>query len=135
VFVIRPFAPANDTYTEALGSGRLNLLTDSNLRIALSRYQSQIGGVALVEQAIFTQFFETLEPFTVAYTVYSEIANEKRRDDLIIESPFKTDFDALAASPVLWNLLTIRLEFEVAREDYLAELDHRANIALLALNP
>ena len=129
VFLLGGWLPVNDTYEEALSSGRLALLTDSDLRLALSRYRSAIDDIGGMYDYIGTQYYEELEPFMVANTVYSEVAYDQRRPDLV-EAPFATDFDALAESRELWNLLTLRLEWEVALQEYLPRLDALAVDAL-----
>lgn len=58
----------------------------------------------------------------VANTVYSEIAAAWWRDELV-EAPFRTDFEQLAQSRELWNLVTLRLEIEVAVQDRFRTVD------------
>lgn len=133
VFVLKKWEPANDTYAEALGSGRLNLITDPGLRLALSRYQSQIENVGATVDFFTKAYYGQQEPWMVANTVYSEVAYDLRRGELV-QGPFRTDFDALAQSRELWNLLTLRLELEVGYQDFLEELDQRAVTVLDALD-
>jgi len=130
VFVLISWQPVEDTFNEAVGSGRLNLLSDSDLRNGLSRYHAMLANFdRIVVQSIHTQYYVELEPFMVANTVYSEIAYDLRRPDLI-QAPFDTDFEKIAQSSELWNLLTLRLELEVMRNDYLVQIDKTAESVL-----
>ena len=122
VFTFGIWTPANDTYEEALGSGRLALLTDAELRLALTRYRARSARVGDSYRLIQTQYYEELEPFMVANLVYSEVALGTWRDSLV-QGPFRTDYDALARSPELWNLVTLRLEWDVDLQASLSLLD------------
>jgi len=76
-------------------------------------------------QAVETQYYGQLEPFLVANTVYSELAAAWWREQLA-DAPFRTDSSRLASSRELWNLLTLRLELEVALQDRLDGMDRLA---------
>jgi hypothetical protein len=131
VFTFGSWQPINDTYKEAISSGRLKLIKDRTLRVALNNYQSRLEDSRLIESAIQIQYFDQLEPFMVANTVYSEIAYHTFKGELI-EAPFKTDLKALATNRELWNLISLRLELAIANKrtltrvlkqnDYLIEL-------------
>jgi len=133
VFLLKMWEPVNDTYTEALGSGRFNLIDDPDLRLALSRYQTQSEMLSVTSGFISTAYYGQQEPWMVANTVYSDIAYDIRRD-VLEQGPFRTDFDAMAQSRELWNLLTLRLEMEVALQVNLDRLDEHAVAVLDALD-
>lgn len=135
VFVIGVWSPVNDTYEEALGSGRLALLTDPDLRLALNRYRSSLDKIGSYTGLITTQYYQELEPFMVEHTVYSEVGSSWNRYGLVQGAPFATDFDALVESQELWNLLTLRLEWEVVLQRDLPRLDSLAQDVLRRLAP
>jgi hypothetical protein len=126
IFVTGGWNPVNHTYVEAMNSGRLRLIEEEALRLDLTRYQALIEDVARSYRAIETQYYGELEPFLVSNTVYSEIAAEWWRDDLV-DARITTDFQTLAESRELWNLVTLRLEAEIAvmsRLERLEEMTH-----------
>lgn len=133
VFVTGGWAPVNTAYREAVSSGRLQLIRDDALRILLTVYEESMEQIDQINAMIETQYYQELEPFLVANTIYSEIAAQWWRDSLV-EAPFETDFEALAGSRELWNLLTLRLEAQVA---LLSRLDNAKSIAdrLLSMLP
>ena len=51
----------------------------------------------------------------------------------LVTAPFRTDYEGLSRNRVLWNLLTFRLELEVALQSHLRKLDSMAVNALAAL--
>lgn len=121
------------TYAEAVNSGRLQLIQDHELRIALAQYEAQIQELNRIYNSIEGQYYGQLEPFMVANTIYSEIAVEWWRESLVV-APFNTDFEALARSHVLWNLLTLRLEQQISVQRSLERLE-KATDRVLALLP
>ncbi|MEL6950521.1 MAG: hypothetical protein AAGM16_10470 [Pseudomonadota bacterium] len=133
VFVIGGWSPVIDTYAEAVNSGRLRLIEDEALRVALFRYSAQIAELDDIFGEVSVQYYGQIEPFLVANTVYSEIAAAWWRGSLV-EAPFATDFAALSQSRELWNLITFRLEMELAVQDRFDRLESRAEevLALLA---
>jgi hypothetical protein len=134
IFVYHSWSPVDHTYAEAVNSGRLQLIEDHNLRIALAQYEAQIQGLSRVYASVEVQYYSQLEPFMVANTIYSEIAAEWWRESLIV-APFNTDFEALARSRELWNLLTLRLEHEVAVQSRLERMEKMTNQVLALLPP
>ena len=115
VFISNSWDPINDTYLEAMSSGRLALIDDSELRLRLARYQRRIDAVAELFTSIRTQYYGQLEPFLVAHTVYSDIAMGTWSYEVTrMRPPHETDFSELALSREFWNLLTLRLELAVA---------------------
>jgi len=132
-FLLKKWEPVNDTYQEALASGRVSLLDDAELRLALSRYHSQIAHVGGYVDWIGDAYYGQHEPWLVANTDYSEIGYDAYRNELV-GGPFRTDFDALARSRELWNLLTLRLELELGFQGALGLLDERAAAVLGALD-
>jgi hypothetical protein len=130
VFTLWSWTPVDDTYREAVGSGRLNLITDPETRLALSRYHSQSDRLGTMPDAITLQYYSLLEPFMVEHAVYTDIASVSWQAALARKSPFHTDFDALARNKELWNLITLRLEWEVAIQHHLNRLDSLAVVAL-----
>ncbi len=136
IFVTGSWAPVDHTYVEALNSGRLRLIEDEELRLALTRYHAQIEELDGIFETVEEQYYGQLEPFMVAHTVYSEIAAEWWRGSLV-GAPFATDFEALAKSRELWNLLTLRLEIEVAVQSRLDRMDELTQLVLglLPLTP
>jgi hypothetical protein len=122
IFVLWRWAPTNHAYVEALSSGRLRFIEDEQLRLTLTRYQAQLESIEALVESIETQYYGQLEPFMVANTVYSEIAMVLWRDSLV-DAPFSTDFQRLAQSRELWNLLTFRLEMELGLQLSLDRLD------------
>ncbi len=138
IFVIGGWSPINDTYAEAVNSGRLQLIDDDALRIALFRYEAQIEELDQMYLEISEQYYARLEPFLVANTVYSELGAEWWREALV-EAPdtpnFRMDFEALGKSRELWNLLTLRLEMEVTVLDRLRRMDARTDEVLELLPP
>lgn len=129
VFVTGGWQPVNHAYTEALSSGRLRLIEAADLRLGLARYQEALDELDDMFTATETQYYAQLEPFLVAHTVYSEIGAAWWRDSFV-QAPFRTDFEALGQSRELWNLLTLRLEIEVAVQDRLVRLDERTRSLL-----
>lgn len=132
IFVMGGWNPVNHTYVEAMNSGRLRLIEEEALRLDLTRYQALIEDVAGSYRAMETQYYGELEPFLVSNTVYSEIAAEWWRDDLV-EARIRTDFRALAESRELWNLVTLRLEAEIAVMSRLDRLNEMAESLLRVL--
>jgi class 3 adenylate cyclase len=132
IFVTGGWSPVNHTYVEAMSSGRLRLIEDESLRLALTRYQAVIDDIRNTYESIETQYYAELEPFLVANTIYSEIAADWWRDSLV-PAPFKTDFTALARSRELWNLVTLRLEAELAVRSRLDQLEEMAEGLQLVL--
>ncbi len=129
VFVTGRWDPPTDSYDEALNSGRLSLIGNDEIRLALTRYYAQAEEIDLIFQEMGTQYYTELEPFMVQHTVYSELAAEWWRESLV-EAPFKTDISALGKSRQLWNLLTFRLEIEIALQSRLGEMGERSAILL-----
>jgi hypothetical protein len=132
VFVLSAWDPVNDTYAEAIGSGRLSLIDQADARLALSRYQSQLQFVEELLKSAEAQYYGQQEPFMVAHAVYSDMAMSVWRGSLVT-APFRTDYEGLSRNRVLWNLLTFRLELEVALQSHLRKLDSMAVDALAAL--
>ena len=133
VFVTGNWEPVTHTYDEAVNSGRLRLIESEPLRLALTRYRAGVEEVNAIHRSIQTQYYGQLEPFLVEHTVYSELAAEWWRGELV-EAPFGTDFEALATSRELWNLLTLRLELEVSMLNRLDRMDALAAEVLGLLN-
>lgn len=133
VFVTSGWDPVTHTYVEAVNSGRLRLIESEELRLALTRYHARVEDVDAIHRTIETQYYGQLEPFMVEYTVYSELAAEWWRGALV-EAPFVTDFEALASSRELWNLVTLRLELEVAMENRLERMEVLATELVGLLN-
>jgi hypothetical protein len=124
IFLMSGWDPINDTYLEAHASGRLSLISDHRTRLELSRYQRRIEAVEDVVGSTQSMYYSELEPFLVANTVYSEVGAAFWREGLdLAPAPFATDFDHLASSRELWNLVTLRLELEVAFQNYLQVVD------------
>ncbi len=134
VFIIPGWSPINDTYAEAVNSGRMQLIEDEALRIALFRYEAQIEELDQIYLDMAGQYYGALEPFIVANTIYSEISAEWMRESLV-EAPFETDFEALAQNRELWNLLTLRLEAEITVLERLKNMDRRTEEVLELLPP
>jgi hypothetical protein len=134
VFVLSAWRPTNDSYAEAIGSGRLTLLQDPEVRLALSTYQQRLANVGEIFHNIVTQYYQQQEPFMVAHTVYTDVAMAAWREGLV-KAPFGTDYDVLARNRQLWNLVTLRLELEVALQSHLKRLDGLAVTALQKLAP
>lgn len=132
IFVTSSWNPVNHTYVEAMSSGRLRLIEDESMRLLLTRYQARIEDIRSLYGSVETQYYQALEPFLVANTIYSELAAEWWRDSLV-EAPFSTDFEALKNSHELWNLVTLRLEAEIAVVDRLDRLEELADELLRAL--
>jgi hypothetical protein len=122
IFITSGWEPVTHTYDEAVNSGRLRLIDSDPLRLALTRYHAGVEEVNTIHRAAETQYYGQLEPFMVEHTVYSELAADWWRGALV-EAPFKTDFEALATSRELWNLVTLRLEVEVAMQNRLERMD------------
>jgi hypothetical protein len=122
VLVTRTWSPVNDSYAEALGSGRLNLIRNDSLRLALARYQVAIARVDEQRAAIQQQYYAEGEPFLIAHTVWTDVAPEFWPDSLP-QAARRTDLDALAARPELWNLLALRLENEASLRARLQGVD------------
>ena len=133
IFVTGGWEPVTHTYDESVNSGRLRLIESEPLRLALTRYRAGVEEVEAIHRLTETQYYGQLEPFMVEHTVYSELAAEWWRGALV-EAPFKTDFEALATSRELWNLLTLRLEIEVAMLSRLDRMDALAAEVLGLLN-
>lgn len=113
VFIVPDWTPMNATYEQALGSGDLGFIRDVGLRTRLARYAGQLDEVGVIRDLSRTQYYAALEPFLVTNTSYAEIAAEWWRDQLV-QGPFATDYAALAQNRELWNLLTLKLELELA---------------------
>ena len=133
IFIMSGWDPVTHAYDEAVNSGRLRLIESGPLRIALTRHHAGVGEVNELHRAIETQYYGQLEPFMVEHTVYSELAAEWWRGALV-EAPFETDFEALATSRELWNLVTLRLELEVAMQYRLERMDALATEVAGLLN-
>jgi hypothetical protein len=134
IFSWKAWDPVNDTYLEARSSGRLALIDNSTVRLELARYQRRIEAVELIAEATRDQYYGLIEPFFVARTTYSDVASEAWREGLgLARAPHATNFAALGASRELWNLLTLRLELELAWESYLLRLDAQAEALQEAL--
>ena len=132
--VFDEWSAIDDTYEEALGSGRLALLTDSGLRLALNRYRWSLERIHSAHALITAQYYDQMEPFIVANTAYSDIASHYTRDDLP-QGRFSTDLDRLAESRELWTLLSLRLEWEVWMGINLPRADSLAADVLDRLDP
>lgn len=122
IFVTSGWEPVTHTYVEAVNSGRLRLIESEPLRLALTRYHAGVEEVNAIHRSAETQYYGQLEPFLVEHTVYSELAAEWWREALV-EAPFETDVEALAANRELWNLVTLRLELEIAMQNRLERMD------------
>lgn len=133
IFITGGWEPVTHTYDEAVNSGRLRLIESEPLRLALTRYHAGVEEVNTIHRAAETQYYGQLEPFMVEHTVYSELAAEWWRGALV-EAPFETDFEALATSRELWNLVTLRLEIEVAMRSRLERMDALATEVVGLLN-
>jgi hypothetical protein len=120
------WSPVNDSYLEAMNSGRLSLLRDDSVRSSLARYQGALTAVAEGHKAIETQYFAEMEPFLVGHTVYSGLAHRDWKGSLVAY-PQMTDFAALAKSRELWNLITLRLELEMAVRVFTVRADSAAS--------
>ena len=125
--------PVTHPYDEAVNSGRLRLIESEPLRLALTRYEAGVEDVNAIHRSTETQYYGQLEPFMVEHTVYSELAAEWWRGALV-EAPFTTDFEALSTSRELWNLVTLRLEIEVAMQNRLERMDVLATEVIELLN-
>tara|TARA_B110000908_G_scaffold145137_1_gene175220 strand:- start:133 stop:834 length:702 start_codon:yes stop_codon:yes gene_type:complete len=134
IFVYYSWSPVDHTYAEAVNSGRLQLIEEHNLRIELAQYEAQIQELTRVYASVEVQYYSQLEPFMVANTIYSEIAAESWSESLVV-APFNTDFEALARSRELWNLLTLRLELEVAVQSRIERMEKMTNQVLALLPP
>ena len=127
--------PNDDTYTEALGSGRLALISNREVRSALSHYYVQSERMGKLTDIVATRYLDRDEPFLIEHTIYSEVAYEREETkDLFPDAPHQTDFDDLASNPDLWNLLSIKLliassaaaefaDFDSLSVELLSELD------------
>ena len=111
VFVYHIWHPTTDTYDQALGSGDLSLIDDLDLRSALAKHATELASLGTFYDSAELQYFDTLEPFLVKNTVYSELAASWNQDNLI-GAPYSTDFQYLIESREFWNLLTLKLEME-----------------------
>jgi hypothetical protein len=133
IFITSGWDPVTHTYDEAVNSGRLRLIENESLRLALTRYNAGVEEVHAIHGSAETQYYGQLEPFMVEHTVYSELAAEWWRGALV-EAPFETDYEALATSRELWNLVTLRLEIEVAMQSRLERMDALSTEVLGLLN-
>jgi len=133
IFVMTDWQPVNHAYNEAVNSGRIRLVRDDTIRLTLARYQEVIDELDRIYQDVRVQYYGQIEPFMVAHTVYSEIAMDDWRGGLV-QAPFSTDFEALAGSRELWNLLTLRLELASVVLQRLELVDRRAGLLLERLD-
>lgn len=135
VFTLSGWTPNTSTYEQALGSGDLALLQDTAIRRQLGAYHASLRRVADISESINRQYYGELEPFLVENTIYSEMASAFWREFLVADAPFRMDYDALAANPALWNLITLKLELEVAMADALDRADARSLELMEVLKP
>jgi len=113
VFTMWTWLPDIDVYQQAVASGQLLLIDDSNLRFELAGYYSSLSSVRGVVENIRTQYHIALEPFLVANTIYTDIAYSGWLKDLPVP-PFSTDIDSLSTNPELWSLIALRLEHDLS---------------------
>lgn len=129
--------PTDDTYTEALGSGRLALITDPEVRSALSHYHVESERMGIHAAFVTARYLERDEPFLIENSIYSEVSFglTGRAARLYPDAPYRTNFEALAANPELWNLLSIKLLIANGTADELVAFDSLSVDLLRVLDP
>ncbi len=118
VFVLESWTPDTDVYQQALASGQLLLIDDTDLRFDLAGYHSALNRVGDIVEDISTQYYLELEPFLAKNTVYTDIAHSEWLQDIPLP-PFSTDLELLSKNSELWSLIALRLEAEIALISYL----------------
>lgn len=113
VFTMHSWSPDTDVYQQALSTGQLLLIRDSDLRFALANYYSILNWSRRNVLLIETQYYLELEPFMAKNTIYTDIAHSGWLTDTPTP-PFSTDLNSLAKNRELWSLIALRLEAEIA---------------------
>jgi hypothetical protein len=130
-FIWKLWDPVNDTYTEAVASGRLALISDPQLRLELTRYQRRIDATNDLAAATRAQYFADIEPFLISHTVYSDLNDPFWSAEMgVPTAPYSTDFAALASSRELWSILTMALQMEVSWQFYLSRVESHASAVM-----
>jgi len=100
-YTIALFTPVTSTYDEMIASGRLLLLRDGDLRLALARYHQQLDTVHEAEQLLLGSWRDAQLPFLRRNAVLTRIRPEDAGQP---PAPFQENVAALQ-SLEFWNLV------------------------------
>ena len=108
LYYFREWAPAMDTYEDLVGSGRLLLISNLELRNALSTFQRQLARIREFEGLQTETYYENQSPFVNQYwdgTEYFWSAHPSLMERKVPpKPPFESSLDPFQ-SPEFWNLV------------------------------
>jgi len=106
LFGFNRFVPASGTYKEIISSGSLQILTNDELRIALSSWEDKITRNRQLEEVMFWQYHLINIPYLNKHIARSDFSEDYRQPAENRKS--KTDFKKLITDTEFENILVNR---------------------------
>ena len=106
LFGFNRFVPASGTYKAIISSGSLQILTNDELRIALSSWEDKITRNRQLEEVMFRQYHLINIPYLNKHIARSDFSDDYRQPGE--NRKYKTDFKKLIADTEFENILINR---------------------------
>jgi len=127
LFGFNRFVPASGTYKEIISSGSLQILTNDELRIALSSWEDKITRNRQLEEVMFWQYHLINIPYLNKHIARSDFNEDYRQPGESRKN--KTDFKKLITDTEFENILINRAgALEETNEYMVIMIEHVRNI-------